>query len=65
LQEADPEELAAEVARLEQKVASLGRVVKEQCNGIKKLSVEVSIANCLSESECSAAFRRGSLMDSW
>ena len=34
--------LAAEVARLEQKAASLGRVLDEQRDGIQKLSAEVS-----------------------
>ncbi|XP_062196064.1 uncharacterized protein LOC133899133 [Phragmites australis] len=39
---ADPEALAAEVARLEQKAASLGRVLEEQRDGIKKLNAEVA-----------------------
>ncbi|CAO2210156.1 unnamed protein product [Urochloa humidicola] len=38
----DPEALAAEVARLEQKAASLGRVVEEQRDGIKNLNAEVA-----------------------
>jgi TRAF-interacting protein len=63
-QEADPEELAAEVARLEQKAASLDRVVEEQRDGIKKLNAEVSIADCLSGSVCWVAFRRVFLMHS-
>ncbi|XP_051201282.1 uncharacterized protein [Lolium perenne] len=40
-QGADPEALAAEVARLEQKAASLGRVLDEQRDGIQKLNAEV------------------------
>uniref|UniRef100_A0ACD5ZV32 Uncharacterized protein n=1 Tax=Avena sativa TaxID=4498 RepID=A0ACD5ZV32_AVESA len=40
-QDADPEALAAEVARLEQKAASLGRVLDEQRDGIQKLNAEV------------------------
>jgi translation elongation factor EF-1beta len=64
-QEADSEELAAVVAQLEQKVASLDMVVEEQCDGIKKLNAEVSITDCLSESVCSVAFSHGLLMDSW
>ncbi|CAM0911275.1 unnamed protein product [Alopecurus aequalis] len=40
-QDADPEALAAEVARLEQKAASLGRVLDEQRDGIQKLSADV------------------------
>ncbi|KQJ95425.1 uncharacterized protein LOC100821625 isoform X2 [Brachypodium distachyon] len=40
-QEADPEALAAEVARLEQKAASLGRTLDEQRDGIQKLNAEV------------------------
>ncbi|KAL5221580.1 hypothetical protein ABZP36_026293 [Zizania latifolia] len=39
---ADPDELAAEVARLEQKAASLGRVLEEQRDGIQKLNAEVA-----------------------
>ncbi|CAL4996703.1 unnamed protein product [Urochloa decumbens] len=38
----DPEAVAAEVARLEQKAASLGRVVEEQRDGIKNLNAEVA-----------------------
>jgi hypothetical protein len=53
------------IARMEQKAASLGRVVEEQRDDIKKLNAEVSIADCLSGSVCWVAFRRGSLMDSW
>jgi translation elongation factor EF-1beta len=64
-QEANSEELAAVVAQLEQKVASLDMVVEEQCDGIKKLNAEVSITDCLSESVCSVAFSHGLLMDSW
>nr|ACF22775.1 monodehydroascorbate reductase [Brachypodium distachyon] len=41
-QEADPEALAAEVARLEQKAASLGRTLDEQRDGIQKLNAEAS-----------------------
>ncbi|KAF0900408.1 hypothetical protein E2562_031595 [Oryza meyeriana var. granulata] len=41
---ADPEELAAEVARLEQKAASLGKVLEEQRDGIQKLNAEASAA---------------------
>uniref|UniRef100_I1QFP2 RING-type domain-containing protein n=1 Tax=Oryza glaberrima TaxID=4538 RepID=I1QFP2_ORYGL len=40
---ADREELAAEVARLEQKAASLGRVLDEQRDGIQKLNAEVAM----------------------
>ncbi|KAI4964166.1 hypothetical protein ZWY2020_006954 [Hordeum vulgare] len=40
-QDADPEELAAEVARLEQKASSLGRALEEQRDGIQKLNAEV------------------------
>jgi TRAF-interacting protein len=43
-QGADPEALAAEVARLEQKASSLGRVLDEQRDGIQKLNAEVSAA---------------------
>ncbi|KAK3121026.1 hypothetical protein QOZ80_8BG0644930 [Eleusine coracana subsp. coracana] len=39
---ADPEELAAEVTRLEQKAVSLARIIEEQRDGIKKLNAEVS-----------------------
>ncbi|CAO2176497.1 unnamed protein product [Urochloa humidicola] len=38
----DPEALAAELARLEQKAASLGKVVEEQRDGIKNLNAEVA-----------------------
>ncbi|KAL6659314.1 hypothetical protein ACP70R_003354 [Stipagrostis hirtigluma subsp. patula] len=38
---ADPEALAAEVARLEQKAASLGKTLEEQRDGIKRLNAEV------------------------
>ncbi|PUZ50103.1 hypothetical protein GQ55_6G032800 [Panicum hallii var. hallii] len=38
----DPEALAAELARLEQKASSLGRVVEEQRDGIKNLNAEVA-----------------------
>jgi TRAF-interacting protein len=40
---ADRDELAAEVARLEQKAASLGRVLDEQRDGIQKLNAEVAM----------------------
>lgn len=40
-QDADQEALAAEVARLEQKASSLGRVLDEQRDGIQKLNAEV------------------------
>ncbi|CAO2164425.1 unnamed protein product [Urochloa humidicola] len=38
----DPEALAAELARIEQKAASLGKVVEEQRDGIKNLNAEVA-----------------------
>ncbi|PAN33603.1 hypothetical protein PAHAL_6G032700 [Panicum hallii] len=38
----DPEALATELARLEQKASSLGRVVEEQRDGIKNLNAEVA-----------------------
>ncbi|CAO2189806.1 unnamed protein product [Urochloa humidicola] len=38
----DPEALAAELSRLEQKATSLGRVVEEQRDGIKNLNAEVA-----------------------
>ncbi|KAF8712889.1 hypothetical protein HU200_028667 [Digitaria exilis] len=38
----DPEVVAAELARLEQKAASLGKVVEEQRDGIKNLNAEVA-----------------------
>ncbi|RLN05261.1 hypothetical protein C2845_PM13G03020 [Panicum miliaceum] len=41
----DREALAAELARLEQKAASLGRVVEEQRDGIKNLNAEASAAD--------------------
>uniref|UniRef100_J3MQD4 Uncharacterized protein n=1 Tax=Oryza brachyantha TaxID=4533 RepID=J3MQD4_ORYBR len=41
---ADPVELAAEVTRLEQKAASLGRVLEEQRDGIQKLNAEARAA---------------------
>uniref|UniRef100_A0A0D9X4F9 RING-type domain-containing protein n=1 Tax=Leersia perrieri TaxID=77586 RepID=A0A0D9X4F9_9ORYZ len=40
---ADAEELAVEVARLENKAAALGRVVEEQRDGIQKLNAEVAM----------------------
>ncbi|GJN12450.1 hypothetical protein PR202_ga30729 [Eleusine coracana subsp. coracana] len=49
---ADPEELAAEVTRLEQKAVSLARVIEEQRDGIKKLNAEASAADCFSRSVC-------------
>jgi hypothetical protein len=61
----DPDELASEVTRLEQKAASLGRVVEEQRDGIQKLNAEVSIADYLSGSVCWVAFRVGLPMHSW
>ncbi|XP_062191656.1 uncharacterized protein LOC133895384 [Phragmites australis] len=39
---ADREALAAEVAQLEQKAASLGRMIEEQRDGIKKLNAEAA-----------------------
>jgi hypothetical protein len=53
----DPEE----VARLEQKMMSLGRVVEEQHDGIKKLNTEVSIADCFSGSVFLVVFHHGLL----
>ncbi|GJN39674.1 hypothetical protein PR202_gb28807 [Eleusine coracana subsp. coracana] len=47
---ADPEELAAEVTRLEQKAVSLARIIEEQRDGIKKLNAEASAADCFSRS---------------
>ncbi|KAL6857052.1 hypothetical protein ACP4OV_018434 [Aristida adscensionis] len=38
---ADPEALAAEVARLEQKAVSLGKTLEEQRDGIRRLNAEV------------------------
>ncbi|KAG8059970.1 hypothetical protein GUJ93_ZPchr0002g24088 [Zizania palustris] len=51
----DRDELAAEVARLEQKSASLSRVLEEQRDGIQKLNAEASSASPVYRISCWAA----------
>lgn len=60
----DPEALAAELARLEQKAASLGKVVEEQRDGIKNLNAEASAAAVPSRSVFLGSVSRGLLMGS-
>ena len=60
----DPEALAAELARLEQKAASLGKVVEEQRDGIKNLNAEASAADFSSRSVFLGGVSRGLLMGS-
>ncbi|KAM3211252.1 hypothetical protein ACQJBY_064816 [Aegilops geniculata] len=63
--DADPEALAEEVARLEQKASSLGKVLEEQRDGIQKLNAEASAATASAGSLIGLVLLCGSLMVSW